>query len=1074
MPEKKYGNQPIVTLSQGEMAETELQRLTRALIATNTCNHALIHSTDENELLQKICNIMVETGGYRMAWVGYAEHDKEKSIRPVAEAGLDDGYINSARVTWADVPLGNGPTGTAIRTGQPCIIRDIRQEPKFKPLLTQALERGYASVQSFPLKSDGKVFGAITIYSEIPNAFNMQESELLAGLVDNLAYGITMLRNRYAKEVAEGELKQSEERFRKLFLGHSTIMLLLEADTWNIIDANQAAADFYGFSIEELKRMNIDRLNQDSPEVRKGNLDKFRTSKHNTYIFHHKVADGSIHEVEIVSDGIELQGKNVFFSIITDISERKQSEEALKESEERFRMLFAGNSAVMIIIDPATGIIIDANQAAAEFYGWPIEVLKQMNINQINTLTPQEITFELDKWHSVNQRHFSFPHRRADGSVRDVEIFAKKIEIQGKEVIYDIVHDVTERKQQEEALKRSEKQFRSMFEDHSAVKLLIDPYTGSIIDANKAAADFYGWSGEQLRTMFIQDINTLSPEEVIGEMEKAKLTGKKQFSFRHLRADGSIRDVEVFSNPLQIEGKDRFYSIVHDVTERKQAESALKESKERFEATIDAAEIGTWEWNVQTGEAIFNNRWFEMVGYTSEELAPVSIQTWIDLAHPDDFKESMANIEKHFNGNSEHYECECRMKHKNGQWIWILDRGKLLTRTKDGKPLRMLGTHSDITERKLAAEESDRLKTAFIANMSHEIRTPMNGILGFSELLKEPHLSGDEQAEYIDLIHQSGERMLNLINSLMDISKIDAKEAKLQKTETSVNKLLRDIEAFFKLEVSKKGLHLTSTKGLTDEESVIETDSIKLNQVLTNLIQNALKFTSKGGIDFGYTRKDDMLEFYVIDSGIGISSAIKEKIFERFHQVNNSLTRNHEGAGLGLSISKAFVEMMGGMIRVDSVEGAGSTFCFTLPYNPVNIHESTSLSGQALSEKDPPSLTILIAEDDDVSTLLLKRNLKGENITILCAENGWEAVELVEHHPEINLVLMDIKMPVMNGYEATRLIKLHRPDLSVIAQSAFTSKEERDKAYEAGCDNFITKPISKSELLEMMQALLNW
>jgi len=434
----------------------------------------------------------------------------------------------------------------------------------------------------------------------------------------------------------------------------------------------------------------------------------------------------------------------------------------------------------------------------------------------------------------------------------------------------------------------------------------------------------------------------------------------------------------------------------------------------------------------------------------------------------------MANIEKHFNGNSEHYECECRMKHKNGQWIWILDRGKLLTRTKDGKPLRMLGTHSDITERKLAAEESDRLKTAFIANMSHEIRTPMNGILGFSELLKEPHLSGDEQAEYIDLIHQSGERMLNLINSLMDISKIDAKEAKLQKTETSVNKLLRDIEAFFKLEVSKKGLHLTSTTGLTDEESVIETDSIKLNQVLTNLIQNALKFTSKGGIDFGYTRKDDMLEFYVIDSGIGISSAIKEKIFERFHQVNNSLTRNHEGAGLGLSISKAFVEMMGGMIRVDSVEGAGSTFCFTLPYNPVNIHESTSLSGQALSEKDPPSLTILIAEDDDVSTLLLKRNLKGENITILCAENGWEAVELVEHHPEINLVLMDIKMPVMNGYEATRLIKLHRPDLSVIAQSAFTSKEERDKAYEAGCDNFITKPISKSELLEMMQALLSW
>ena len=768
MPEKKYGNQPnldidfrsqaeepikqrqmskqAVTLSPEEMAETELHRLTRALIATNTCNHALIHSTDENELLQKICNIMVETGSYRMAWVGYAEHDKGKSVRPVAAAGLDDGYINSAKVTWADTPLGNGPTGTAIRTGEPCIIRDIRKEPKFKPLLPQALARGYASVQSLPLKTDGKVFGAITIYSEIPNAFNTEESELLAALVDNLAYGITMLRNRKAKLLAEDKLKESEERFRVMFEGHSAIMLVIEPDTWNIIDANQSAAEFYGFSLDELKRMRIDQINQDSPEVQKGKLETFRTSKPNTFVFRHKVADGSLRDVEVVSNKVSIQGKEVFFSIISDITEQRQAEQALKESEERFRMLFAGNSAVMIILDPATGFITDANPAAADFYGWPVEVLKQMNINQINTLTPEEITLELNKWQALSQRHFSFPHRRADGSVRDVEIFAKKIEIQGKEVIYDIVHDVTERKQQEAALKRSEALFRSMFEGHSAVKLLVDPDTGKIIDANSSAADFYGWSVEELRSMRIQQINTLTPKEVATEMERARSIGKTQFSFRHRKADASIRDVEVFSNPIEFEGKAMLYSIVHDVTERKLAEVKVLEIKERFEATIDAAEIGTWEWNVQTGEAFLNNRWFEIAGYTPEELAPVSFQTWVDLVHPDDLKESSLLAEKHFKGESEHYECECRMKHKNGQWIWILDRGKLLTRTPDGKPLRMLGTHTDITERKLAAEESDRLKTAFIANMSHEIRTPMNGILGFSELLKEPHLSGDRKS----------------------------------------------------------------------------------------------------------------------------------------------------------------------------------------------------------------------------------------------------------------------------------------------------------------------------------------
>ena len=250
-----------------------------------------------------------------------------------------------------------------------------------------------------------------------------------------------------------------------------------------------------------------------------------------------------------------------------------------------------------------------------------------------------------------------------------------------------------------------------------------------------------------------------------------------------------------------------------------------------------------------------------------------------------------------------------------------------------------------------------------------------------------------------------------------------------------------------------------------------------MTQILTNLINNALKFTIKGGVDFGYRKKGNMLEFYVIDSGIGIPAEMQDKVFDRFHQVDNSLTRGYEGAGLGLSISNSFVKLLGGKMLVESTDGAGATFSFTLPYNPVNILESSALQHEnsgLCTQHSVRSFCILIAEDDPMSTLLLKRNFKDENFCIHCAENGWEAVELVRHHPEINLVLMDIKMPVMNGYEATRLIKHERPDLPVIAQSAFTSKEDRDKAREAGCDDFITKPISKSELLEKMQALMVW
>ena len=276
---------------------------------------------------------------------------------------------------------------------------------------------------------------------------------------------------------------------------------------------------------------------------------------------------------------------------------------------------------------------------------------------------------------------------------------------------------------------------------------------------------------------------------------------------------------------------------------------------------------------------------------------------------------------------------------------------------------------------------------------------------------------------------------------------------------------------FFKPDARSKELRLTFTTGLSDNESLIKTDSGKLTRVLTNLINNALKFTMKGGVDFGYSRKENTLEFYVIDSGIGIPVEMQDKVFDRFHQVDNSLTRGYEGAGLGLSISKALIKILGGTIHVESIDGAGTTFSFTIPYNPTQLPTADyplPTAGYPL----PASHCILIVDDDSMSTLLLQKNLKGEKIAILYAENGWEAVELVRHHPEINLVLMDIKMPVMNGFEATRLIKQQRPELPVIAQSAFTSKEERQKARDAGCDNFITKPINKTELLEMVRVLL--
>ena len=240
----------------------------------------------------------------------------------------------------------------------------------------------------------------------------------------------------------------------------------------------------------------------------------------------------------------------------------------------------------------------------------------------------------------------------------------------------------------------------------------------------------------------------------------------------------------------------------------------------------------------------------------------------------------------------------------------------------------------ELVAAKEKAEKADRLKSAFLATIPHELRTPMNGILGLTELLTDPELSKQESEEYTDLIHQSSLHLLKLINELIDIARIEAGETMVKQVDTNVNKLLQNLCAFFKLEIRKKGLCLKCNTGLADSESIILTDHAKLTQILTNLVNNALKFTVKGWIEISYTRVNGTLEFYVKDTGIGIPSAMHEKIFERFIQVNNPLTKGMEGSGLGLSITKAYVTMLGGTIRIDSVEGKGSTFTFTLPYNP--------------------------------------------------------------------------------------------------------------------------------------------
>ncbi|MCK9617049.1 MAG: response regulator [Lentimicrobiaceae bacterium] len=377
--------------------------------------------------------------------------------------------------------------------------------------------------------------------------------------------------------------------------------------------------------------------------------------------------------------------------------------------------------------------------------------------------------------------------------------------------------------------------------------------------------------------------------------------------------------------------------------------------------------------------------------------------------------------------------------------------------------------HLALLKEKMRSEESDKLKTAFLSNMSHEIRTPMNAIIGFSSLLSEANLQQDEKEEYIRLISENGNVLLNLINDIIDIAKIEAGEIQISKSPCQLNLMLNQLFEYFKNKNQNSKVEIILSKANDISGFTIHTDALRLRQVYTNLIGNAMKFTDSGKIEFGYTLQNNIIQFFVKDTGIGIAKESREVIFDRFRQADDSFTRKFGGTGLGLTISKNLLKLMGGDIWVQSEVGKGSDFYFTLPYD--KSHDTSVTEKERNEKTDKASIynwkgkTILIAEDVPSNYQFAEAVLRKTEANLIWAKDGQEAVDICLNNSDIDLVLMDIQMPVMNGYEATRKIKVMKPNLPIISQTAYAMLGERELSLEAGCDNYLSKPIRPGDLL---------
>jgi PAS domain S-box-containing protein len=507
--------------------------------------------------------------------------------------------------------------------------------------------------------------------------------------------------------------------------------------------------------------------------------------------------------------------------------------------------------------------------------------------------------------------------------------------------------EISQRKKAEKELKGSESYFRLLFELNPQPMFVYDLETMKILQVNQSAIETYGYGYDEFLSMTIIDLK--APEEFT-RLWKKLIDDPNSFQqteiWDHRLKDGKIIQVEVHSHNLDFRHKDARLVLLIDVTEKIKTENRLRENELTLTNLIGnlPGMVYRCAFDENYNMIFMSEACARITGYQPSDFVEDKSITFNDLIFPE-YRQPIWEKWLQVIGDKSVFEYQYPILTASGEVKWIWERGTGIY-DKKGNVQFLEGYLEDMTIKRLneeelirakeKAEESDRLKSAFLANISHEIRTPMNGILGFAELLKEPDLSPENQQEFLNVIEKSGQRMLNIINDLIDISKIEAGETTVRISDVNLNTLLAELHSFFTPEAKKKGIEINYHCPLPDELSRIRTDRTKLGQVLTNLIKNAIKFTESGSIDFGYFAIDSVFEFYITDTGQGIHPDQIEMVFERFRQGTLGLTRNHEGAGLGLAICKAYVELLGGEIWVKSELGKGSTFHFKAPASNPN------------------------------------------------------------------------------------------------------------------------------------------
>jgi len=818
----------------------------------------------------------------------------------------------------------------------------------------------------------------------------------------------------------------------------------------------------------------------------------------------------------VVSEVKDAHGKVMgYLGIGRNITGQKKAEQTLIESELKYRTLFENLSDAVFTMNEE--VFLECNNKIKDIFKCDkkdiigFSPIKFSPIHQPNgELSVEKAARHIKAVMAGEPQSFEWVHRTLDGIEFYAEVNLTRTQIGEENLIQAIVRDINEKKKAEEAVRLSEERFRILLDNMSEVFMLVDN-DDRVLYVNKRFTEVLGYTKEEI----VGEIGyqkLISPEDhaVIVEANKDRIKNKQGQYELHFNKKNGGRVLFLVNGAPYKDAKGNVAGSIGtmtDITERKEAEFLLQKSQQLFQTLALISPVGIFRTDEHGKTTYVNPKWTELSGLSMEKAMD---DDWLNAVHPDD-QHILIQGWKEKSSIGEKSSAEYRFLKPDGSVVWVM--GYAVPEIINGKIRGYVGTITDISERKqaeielqeknqlieaqneeylqineeliqmneelnqarLKAEESDRLKSAFLANMSHEIRTPLNGIIGFAHVLSDLDLNEHERREYTKTLHISCNRLLNTVNDILDISKIDAGQTDVKAEYYEPVVLLRELLLLQAPNFKNKGiqLRLNLQPGLTGLK--VFGDEQKVYQVLNNLLDNALKFTREGHVELGGSLHNDRIEYYVSDTGIGIAKDHQDFVFGRFNQENITLTREHEGSGLGLAITKGLVELMQGTILLESEKGKGSVFRVNLPVALIvqNADDENHYSEKFDTDDQLFIGSILIAEDDEVNYQLLYSILRtATHERIIRAHNGLEAIKAMEVNNDIALVLMDLKMPGMDGFEAISKIRAINSDVTIVVISAFAHKADEHKAIKAGSNGYIRKPFNPSGIISKIKEII--